>query len=362
MYLLKKPIPLVSIFSLVVIPLFLMFFFGIGQSEIVVTNSHVNISDVTVLNVIGSSLLVGTSGHGIFEVFPVTQQIYSLNTGLDHHYPISYSSINTVAQDVLSGDRLYTGLNHSYILTSSNRGATWSFLSTIPSTNEIVSLAVDPGNNTRLFAGTDKGLFASTDSGATWHIVGNGLWRIPVNCVAIDPSNSQNIYAGTWYFNKRDVGRVYYSRDGGSTWSFTEMPCPIDRILIDPLDSGTIFTLNSTIGQSRGNCPLISTDYGQSFAYFDPDLVNRFVYDVAIGSSGDYAATGDTQCTFNQAICNCFFECMNVRVLPHPGGGAVPPFKTKRWTFKLDGKCTIQPTFQKNCQTQFNYENTIYNK
>ena len=53
----------------------------------------------------------------------------------------------------------------------------------------INAFVVDPANSSRLFAGTDVGVYVSEDAGANWSPYGTGLPRVAVFDMAIQPTN-----------------------------------------------------------------------------------------------------------------------------------------------------------------------------
>ena len=79
----------------------------------------------------------------------------------------------------------------------------------------VYSLAVDPSNPEKVFAGFYGGSLAvSLDGGQTWSLSASGM--IPeamVTAIVVDPTNPQVVYAGTLNSG------VYLSLDGGQTWS-----------------------------------------------------------------------------------------------------------------------------------------------
>lgn len=86
------------------------------------------------------------------------------------------------------------------------------------------SVAVDPTNPDRIFAGTfDHGVFRSLDGGATWTDVGEGIPHKRTPSIAISPSHTEDgmqvVYAGT------EPSNLYRSEDNGKTWStFPKLP------------------------------------------------------------------------------------------------------------------------------------------
>ncbi len=80
----------------------------------------------------------------------------------------------------------------------------------------ITAIAVDPLNETRIFAGGagEKPLYRTTDGGRTWATVGTGLPSLgALSCFAFDAGSPDRIYVGSF------VSGVFRSTDGGQTWT-----------------------------------------------------------------------------------------------------------------------------------------------
>lgn len=82
----------------------------------------------------------------------------------------------------------------------------------------VVSIAVDPQDPDRIFAGTfDRGIYRSRDGGETWESVGAGMADARVPSLAISPIEWVNgetvVFAGT------EPSRLLRSEDDGATWS-----------------------------------------------------------------------------------------------------------------------------------------------
>lgn len=135
------------------------------------------------------------------------------------------------------------------LLTSGDGGATWSPIDAgLPA--KVRELAVDPGNDQRLFVSTtDGGVWRSRDGGLHWREWDRGLPRsVWAPLLAIDPQDTQLLYAA-----RADIG-VYRSRNGGRSWepilgglppvddpkrhTFAE---PYTALIPDPKSSGTVY-------------------------------------------------------------------------------------------------------------------------
>ncbi len=109
--------------------------------------------------------------------------------------------------------------NHVVRLVEQPRGA-WT-TDVLLEDISVQSVAVDPANPERLFAGTfNDGLFRSMDSGQTWTNVTGSIPHQRVPSVAISSSHVVNgvnaVYAGT------EPSSLYISLDNGATWD--DMP------------------------------------------------------------------------------------------------------------------------------------------
>ena len=79
----------------------------------------------------------------------------------------------------------------------------------------VTSLAVDPNDRTRIWAGTkERGVLASEDAGASWRPA--GLGDRPVMALTVSPHDSDVVYAGV-----KPAG-LFVTRDAGASW--TELP------------------------------------------------------------------------------------------------------------------------------------------
>lgn len=73
------------------------------------------------------------------------------------------------------------GFGVGHIYKTVDAGVSWVNLSGNLPDVPVNAIAVDPGNSTLLYAGTDVGVFVSADQGVTWAELGSGLPNVPVS-------------------------------------------------------------------------------------------------------------------------------------------------------------------------------------
>lgn len=97
------------------------------------------------------------------------------------------------------------------VYRSTNNGDTWDLLVTVPSENNIFSIAVNTNSKaTTIFAGTRQGVYRSPDNGATWAYANNGI-SSPSWVRDMEVDNNGNVAAATY------TG-LYISTNNGDLW------------------------------------------------------------------------------------------------------------------------------------------------
>src|SRR5713226_562893 len=106
-----------------------------------------------------------------------------------------------------------------------------------PFGGDVLTLLADPGNPSRIYAGTwAGGAFKSEDGAATWREINDGLDVHYVFSLAIDPSRPEVVYAGS-------VG-VFKSVDAGEHWANQSLGLPernIDSLAVNPQAPNTLY-------------------------------------------------------------------------------------------------------------------------
>lgn len=124
---------------------------------------------------------------------------------------------NVVELSPLDHRIVYVGVGPGDIWRSTNQGKKWTRLPLGPAAG-LTSLAIDPVNDSVLYAGHLGALLKSTDWGATWQQLNLGFQWSSGTTVAVDPSNRNVVYA-TVYSSGTGLGGVFKSTDAGLTWA-----------------------------------------------------------------------------------------------------------------------------------------------
>jgi photosystem II stability/assembly factor-like uncharacterized protein len=155
------------------------------------------------------------------------------------------------------------------VLKSTDGGQTWSTKPTpsTPDYGEDLSLALDPNNPNVIYLGGSEydgsslhgHIYKSTDGGGNWTDITGIVQGYYVYALTLDPLNPSRVYAGT------DSG-VYRSADGGLSWSPNSDPALAYELVVDPSNSSTIYA------GAVDKC-YKSVDYGESWTSTGTGLI-----------------------------------------------------------------------------------------
>lgn len=183
------------------------------------------------------------------------------------------------------------------IIRSSDGGET--FTATSLTTGNASALAPFPGDDSVWYAYVPpQGLLASGDAGQSWQPIETaGLPEVPpetpdgvpppiVVSLAVDPTDPGRLYAG---LNRR---AVVFSNDGGVTWESAATGIPPEAtvidIVIDPTDPSVIYLGTLESGVFR------SVDRGVTWSGLNQGLLSRAVTDLALSADGRTLYAGTT--------------------------------------------------------------------
>jgi len=128
-------------------------------------------------------------------------------------------TLTTMAVAPTNSNVIYVGTDDSHIWVSSDNGSSWNEISDGLPIRWVTRVAVDPTNENIVYA-TFNGLkwrdpqphvFKSTNKGTTWSDISSNLPDAPVNAFAVDPVEPSRLYLGN------DVG-MYVSFNSGQSW------------------------------------------------------------------------------------------------------------------------------------------------
>ena len=103
----------------------------------------------------------------------------------------------------------YSTFGGTHVWKSTNAGATWTGLDGTAPNNlpdiPVHCVAVDPTNSSRLYVGTDLGVFSSLDGGANWAVENTGFANVITESLAVNGGPTKYLFAFT---HGRGVFRV----------------------------------------------------------------------------------------------------------------------------------------------------------
>lgn len=198
--------------------------------------------------------------------------------------PSAPSQVIPLAVDPAKPKVFYGTTYPGRIVVSTDGGTSFAETSLIKPgyAGNIRTLAVDPADGARLYAGADHGVFASADKGKSWRETNEGLANVLVTALAVDPGSPNTVYAGTQY------GGLFKSTAGGAWRRIADDYIDkITAVLVDPSAPSTLY-----YASSFGNGVLKSTDGGGSWVTaLPPQVVTALALDPA-KSNVLYAAGG----------------------------------------------------------------------
>jgi photosystem II stability/assembly factor-like uncharacterized protein len=168
-----------------------------------------------------SSTIIAASGGGFYK---------STNGGASWTGPSQPAGV--VAIDPINASNILLA-SQGHLLRSTNGGSTFTRSTAGLNAVDTSAIAVDPRNESIIYAGGASGIFKSVDRGETW----SSLSESSTDYIAVDPFNSQTIYAimAGQFRRSLNGGAVWevYGPTGGTAWD----------IAVDPRTPGTLYTV-----------------------------------------------------------------------------------------------------------------------
>jgi photosystem II stability/assembly factor-like uncharacterized protein len=87
-----------------------------------------------------------------------------------------------------------------------------------PEGGSVIALAVDPGNDMVVYAGTEAGVYKTENGGESWTAINEGMPEEVVSALAVSLADHSTVFAGT------REGKVFKSVDAGQHWAALSIP------------------------------------------------------------------------------------------------------------------------------------------
>jgi photosystem II stability/assembly factor-like uncharacterized protein len=177
--------------------------------------------------------------------------------------------------------------------------ARWSWLGPGNIGGRTRTLVIDPQQTQTMYTGgVSGGVWKTTNGGAAWRPTGDTLANIAINSLAMDPRDNNKLYAGTGEGYFREIvrgtglplrgGGIFVSTDAGESWSILESTRTSDfhfvnDLFVSSVDTNRIYAATRT-GVFR------SSDAGQSWSRILSVDASGGCLDLAArpGSTSDY--------------------------------------------------------------------------
>lgn len=152
---------------------------------------------------------------------------------------ITDANLRSIAVDPGNPSILFVG-SQKNIYRTRDQGKHWEVVFTLPGTFKAVNFfAFDPADSKKIYAATQNGLFKTVDGGDGWRVAfrGVGAFERDALCVAISPKDSRHLYVGT-------LQGFFVSKDEGSTWQRASGKMGkllIRHVAIDPVSPNVLY-------------------------------------------------------------------------------------------------------------------------
>lgn len=212
-------------------------------------------------------LYVGSASGGLWKT-------KNAGTKFEDVFKDQIQAIGDVCIDQLRPDTVWVGTGETWTRNSTtvgngvyvtyNGGEDWKHKG-LEKTERIGNIVINPTNPNTVYVAAlgplwsdseDRGVFKTTDSGENWEKILFVDETTGCSSLAMDPQNPERLYAGFWDFRRspwffRSGGEgsgLFISNDGGTTWDKKTKGLPEGiwgrvHIEVNPLDNNIVYAL-----------------------------------------------------------------------------------------------------------------------
>lgn len=216
----------------------------------------------------------GSVGGGVWKTTNAGQSWTNLTPDLPNLstsvLAMAPSNQNTIYCGTGEGFFNLDAIDGAGIFKSTDRGITWTHLSSTSDFPDVNRILVDPSNENIVLAATADGLFRSTSGGTSWTKVLN---EDIIQDLKSTPGNFNILYAA-----QNSVG-VWKSTNAGVTWSLTSSLGSIGRIelAVSPVNTSRIFVSAEQEAFGAGSLLFLSDDGGSSWQRINVSIAGNVV-------------------------------------------------------------------------------------
>ena len=177
--------------------------------------------------------------------------------------------INSVAVDPKNNSTLYAGTTWRPYKSTDN-GKNWRLIKTgMIDDSDIFAITINPENTSHVIASACSGIYESLNGGDNWKkIQGIPSTSRRTRDIVQHPSRPGTIYAGT-------TEGFWMSVNGGKSWSMTtSRNMEVNKIAVHPDKPDRVFIATNNYGV------LVSNDGGRNFVPTNHSFTSRFTYSV----------------------------------------------------------------------------------
>ncbi len=172
----------------------------------------------------------------------------------------------SMAIDPRDNQRIFAGTAWNGLYITSNGGGSWSHIDDDTLNTNIRDIVFHPAGPDTMFAVTQAGMYRSYNGGTSWGLMRPpGYWYSPFNDIEVHPIHPNIILAGA------DMATGYRSTDGGESWTHLDLPwIAVMAIRTDPLRPDTMYLASQSA--TYGLSVMRSENLGETWYSIHNDL------------------------------------------------------------------------------------------